>query len=533
MTRAIKASMLGVVLVHVAMGVVSVRWPITPSGGGGGGMIREGRELSAATGANQSSWQSVQLTKELVALQKQLAATPTAGAAPVSDARRKAAMAIDIALEKLREGSGPAQEVGIAAAKLAMALLRESAPETAGGVRGRASRGPPPASTMFKENLDLTRFPTAVCNDGSGGAYYITEATQLQGHPAAADVWLVFLQGGGWCWDEASCAARFANDRGLMSSEAYPPTRQASGIFSPDPELSPFATANKVYIPYCSSDAFAGNIGSNASSLSSDRWHFRGQDLVKATLRALQMRAKNPLSTGDVLYFGGCSAGGRGAMFNFEYLHTMVPKGVRIYGVFDSVMWVDIAPLDPYAVAFRTQTDKVLKMTNASARLGHRCRRIYGDEEQWKCLFGQFRAPTITTAPFLVSASQYDSFQIFSNIGNSPPYNPEQLEYTERMRVATQAAMESINSTAAAFAPACFGHCITENTLFWTREVMSRTSPNMSLADFIFAWVADHSAARHQALETCRGFDCGCCSITNCARCNASRYQRVGETPPC
>ena len=145
---------------------------------------------------------------------------------------------------------------------------------------GRA--GEPPASdSMVKVPLDLARFPTAVCNDGSPGAYYITEAKGHQGHAATRDVWLIFLQGGGWCWDAASCAARHANEPGLMSSDAYPPARDATGIFSPDPALSPFATANKVYVPYCSSDAFVGNIGKDHASAA---WHFRGQDLIAATL---------------------------------------------------------------------------------------------------------------------------------------------------------------------------------------------------------------------------------------------------------
>jgi len=51
-----------------------------------------------------------------------------------------------------------------------------------------------------------------------------------------------------------------------------------------------------------------------------------GQDLLRATLDALQIRAKNPLAKGHVLYFGGCSAGGRGALFTYEvsdtYTHT-------------------------------------------------------------------------------------------------------------------------------------------------------------------------------------------------------------------
>ena len=202
----------------------------------------------------------------------------------------------------------------------------------------------PQPDVMIKYDLDLARYPTAVCNDGSAGAYYLTEAHAQNGRSAASNVWLVFLQGGGWCWDQVSCAARYLNEPSLMSSQGYPPTRTATGIFSPDPSLSPFANANKVYLPYCSSDAFVGNRGmpQTTTSNSSDQapaFHFRGQDLIKATLHELQTREHNPLAKGHVIYFGGCSAGARGALFNFEFVPAMVPKGVRVFGVFDSPLW--------------------------------------------------------------------------------------------------------------------------------------------------------------------------------------------------
>ena len=236
----------------------------------------------------------------------------------------------------------------------------------------------PPPDVMVKMDLALSRYPTAVCNDGSPGAYYITRAAVRKGKAAAQNVWLVFLQGGGWCWDTISCAGRWEYERGLMSSAGYLPTRNATGIFSPDPVLSPFASANKVYIPYCSSDAFVGNMGKNESlSLS---WHFRGQDLIRATIDSLKSRADNPLSKGHVVYFGGCSAGGRGALFNYEYLPQMLPKGVRVYGLFDSVMWVDMPSLVG-GVTFRAQTEGVLKMTNATARLGDACNEMYPNKQ--------------------------------------------------------------------------------------------------------------------------------------------------------
>ena len=245
-----------------------------------------------------------------------------------ADAARAAVRAAERALEVRNTTAARPHVEAVAAATLsALSAL---------GKRGRTG-APPPSDSMVKVPLDLGRFPTAVCNDGSPGAYYITEARGHKGHPAAPHVWLVFLQGGGWCWDAASCAARHANEPGLMSSDSFPPVRDATGIFSPDPALSPFATANKVYVPYCSSDAFVGNVGKDPGGA----WHFRGQDLVKATLDALQRRASSPLAAGHAVYFGGCSAGGRGALFNYEYLPELLPKGVRQYGIFDSVMWVD------------------------------------------------------------------------------------------------------------------------------------------------------------------------------------------------
>ena len=41
-----------------------------------------------------------------------------------------------------------------------------------------------------------------VCNDGSPSGYYIDYAAQ------DSNKWLFFQQGGGWCYDEASCLTR-------------------------------------------------------------------------------------------------------------------------------------------------------------------------------------------------------------------------------------------------------------------------------------------------------------------------------------
>jgi hypothetical protein len=51
-----------------------------------------------------------------------------------------------------------------------------------------------------------------------------------------------------------------------------------------------------------------------------------------------------------------------------------------VYGLFDSVMWVDMPSLVG-GVTFRAQTEGVLKMTNATARLGDACNEMYPNEQ--------------------------------------------------------------------------------------------------------------------------------------------------------
>jgi len=97
-------------------------------------------------------------------------------------------------------------------------------------------------------------YPDSLCNDGSAaGFYYRKGGSDDSGFLIEDPQWLVFLEGGGWCWDQVSCAQRTGIYPTLMSSTKWTATKALTGIFSPDPLSSPLATANKVYVPYCSS----------------------------------------------------------------------------------------------------------------------------------------------------------------------------------------------------------------------------------------------------------------------------------------
>lgn len=94
-------------------------------------------------------------------------------------------------------------------------------------------------------------------------------------------------------------------------------------------------------------------MGNRAASNSTFGWQFRGQKVVEGVLNTLQ--ADRGLGAKEqTLVFSGCSAGGRGAMVNLDYVMGMLANGVtgnskiNLVGVLDSPLWVDIAPNVPW-----------------------------------------------------------------------------------------------------------------------------------------------------------------------------------------
>ena len=69
--------------------------------------------------------------------------------------------------------------------------------------------------------------------------------------PAGSDPtsWLVYLEGGYWCWDSESCTERYQTDKFDMSSSGWKSQFAQEGIFGTDPATNPFANFNKVRAP--------------------------------------------------------------------------------------------------------------------------------------------------------------------------------------------------------------------------------------------------------------------------------------------
>lgn len=351
----------------------------------------------------------------------------------------------------------------------------------------------------------LEEYPLALCNDGSPAVYYFSS-----GDPQSR-IWLVYLEGGMWCWDHESCRPGL---HGVSSSNSFPRTEQAMALWASkqhgifEATSSPFAHAHIAYVRTCSNDAFLGD-SSPTENDKSLRWHFRGKRIIDAVFADLRKSTNLGDRSEDRVVYGGCSAGARGALMSLDYVASTLAGRAKVFGLFDSPLWVPILPLGPSVVSFEHQTRKATALFNNSAFINEDCGRAYPGSLRWKCLFPAFRLPFVRT-PYLLSHSQYDKFAINWNLRRfwwlpKDKLNQTVRDFAEQYRrlVINYLPSPTLNSGTTVFSSACYYHCTTMfQFVHWVR-VGGRT-----LMELLERWLIAPTAAA-LLREDCKGFDCG------------------------
>lgn len=161
------------------------------------------------------------------------------------------------------------------------------------------------------------------CADGSATGIGINLASEPTGRL------LIYLEGGGGCWDTATCRdpmhVRNANLSGFDATTfrqvmvdgapqyfpPLPPNYGAHGLWDRTTAANPFKHYDYVYIPYCTADLHTGNLPHSPS----DGLSHTGYVNMTRALAYLSQRF-TPSSTTKVV-LSGSSGGGFGALWNF------------------------------------------------------------------------------------------------------------------------------------------------------------------------------------------------------------------------
>ena len=125
---------------------------------------------------------------------------------------------------------------------------------------------------------------------------------------------LVFFQGGGACWDTATCLANQAGGLGLftMGTDPLATFPAPIGIFDRADESNPLRYSNYIVLPYCTMD---GHVGNKVATYAPQPHHVGFANVAVALPRIVATFSDAPN-----LVVAGFSAGGIGATGNFHQI---------------------------------------------------------------------------------------------------------------------------------------------------------------------------------------------------------------------
>jgi hypothetical protein len=258
----------------------------------------------------------------------------------------------------------------------------------------------------------LSEHPDAVCLDGSPGAFYYSPSKP---DSASADTWVIFLEGGGWCFSETDCSSRAADTSflslgstsGLAKFPNHNPRYQQS-IYSPPSsqncDANPvFCEAHHVYLVYCDGNSFSGG-GSSSSPL-----HYKGKFILDASIAALLDMG---LSNATSVLISGDSAGGLATILHADQiaatLAASAPKLERVKALPMSGFFPPL-PTTEGSPVFAGQMESAFHTHNSSAGVPALCLEGKKEADKWKCNTSP-DALAVMTTPLLLLNSAYDAW---------------------------------------------------------------------------------------------------------------------------
>ncbi|XP_048871491.1 inactive palmitoleoyl-protein carboxylesterase notum1b [Brienomyrus brachyistius] len=321
----------------------------------------------------------------------------------------------------------------------------------------------------YDMKLHFLENATVTCNDGTPAGYYMRESK-------GSRRWLVFLEGGWYCFDKENCGSRYETMRRLMSSTKWPQSKTGTGILSPQPEENPhWWNANMVFIPYCSSDVWSGA----SPKTDQNDYAFMGSLIIKEVVKELLTKG---LEGAKLLLLAGSSAGGTGVLLNVdrvaEQLEELGHTGIQVRGLSDSGWFLDNKQYrctdcsDPISCPPTEAIRRGIRYWNGV--VPERCQKEHEGKE-WNCFFGYKVYPTLKSPVFVVQWLFDEAQLTVDNIHlTGQPVQEGQWRYIENLG---NELRNTLKDVPAMFAPACLSHEVITRTYWMDVQVKGVSLP--------------------------------------------------------
>jgi Pectinacetylesterase len=159
--------------------------------------------------------------------------------------------------------------------------------------------------------------PESACDEGSPTGFGV--------NPGTGDDLLVYFEGGGACWDYASCVVLNTSTHGPVGRAQWNARVPQIGVgpFDRVHATNAFRASTYVYIPYCTGDLHAGsNVQAYQAAGDTRMIHHVGRRNAVAALARIVATWPNAAR----VVVSGSSAGGFGATFNYDLFRRAFPS---------------------------------------------------------------------------------------------------------------------------------------------------------------------------------------------------------------
>ncbi|CAL1546975.1 unnamed protein product, partial [Lymnaea stagnalis] len=338
----------------------------------------------------------------------------------------------------------------------------------------------------------LLRNTDVTCNDGSHAGYYIRRSHGSQ-------KWIVFLEGGWYCFDHTSCSERSRVMSDYMSSRNWPKFRSGSGILSWDPEENPYYFhSNVVYVPYCSSDSWSGTRNRTAGRCwCTMDFSFMGSLILDEVFDEL---LKKGMKQAKTVILAGTSAGGTGVLINIDRIADLVhakDPTIDVRGLVDAGWFLDNEPFkikhcrDAYTCSPMAGIQRGAQVW--APKLPEACTSVY-PKDIWRCFFGH-RVYSSIKSPVFIIQNLYDAAQIkVSNVFDERARSDLTSEQWRYLLNLGDEVKQSLQNATAVFAPACVSHEILTQPDWHTVRIQG-----ISLPESIYCWETNKNFNRRNS----------------------------------
>eukprot|EP01084_Bolivina_argentea_P310758 537784_1 len=251
----------------------------------------------------------------------------------------------------------------------------------------------------------------AVCLDGSPANYYFVKGEE-------STKYVLFFQGGGWCFDETQCWSR--RNASLGSTKTDPATKDFNKIayLGNDSSTNPmFYNWSKVLFKYCDGMSFGGDLTKpivNPQN-TSQFMYYRGKRILDATFQNLL--TNQDLNKATEVVLGGGSAGGLAVFIHTNYIanNFFNLSQTKLVSLPDVGFFIEYNGYQG-----KTQWAEKIKhcyaMQNVSSSIIDPVCFANNNLNESQCVFAQNIAGDNEIPTFILN-SQYDSYQATKILG--------------------------------------------------------------------------------------------------------------------